>query len=341
MTRPGHLSFSRVTLLLVLLGMLALPLSSRAEEGIVAAADEPAPWRGTTLSYRNVASAISINKDAELTYNPYYAMSMAFAPRWWFGKFLGLGADVDMTRELTNADYTTKDGEFWLGDVRGSILARAPKIPVAGIVFGGGFTAIAPTSKMSQARTLIVGLRPQLTVSRTFPLLSGLTLSYVVQGTRNLNRYTTSERELPLIPGCLGSAGECDRFYNTGARNAKWRLTNAAAISMDFFDWLGISADVAVVVDYLYKQEAVDDRVSFEPQEPTDQRYYMSYGVELYGQPMPSLSLALGLSTSNPQLAPDSTPEKPFINRYTEVYFDMRFHIDGFISQIVSTGGGK
>jgi hypothetical protein len=302
-------------------------------------AQEPVPWRGSLMLYRNTASAISLDKSAEPTYNPYFAMTLQLSPRWWFGKYVGLFADADVTRELTDADDTTRAGEWWFGDVRAGVAGRAPTVPVLGLDVAGKLSLIAPTSKISHARTMILGIRPELSLSRTFPLLSGLTVAYAVQGTRYLHEYTTSQREVPLIPGCASGLGGCDRFVNLGLRNPEWRLANAVALSMDFFPWLGLSADFAVVVDWLYAQKEVADRVSFEPQEGTDQRFVMAYSVEVYGKPMPSLGLALGMSTVNPQLKPDSTLQDPFVNRYTTLYFDVRFHIDGFIAQLRNPGG--
>jgi len=315
--------------------LLAVPSGARAQTETPA----PSPIRGTQLFFRNIGTAISMDKNAELTYNPYYAMELGFAARWWFWKHLYLLADVDVSREITNADDTTRQGEYWWGDVRGGFGGSAPPIPWVGIVVSGRVSAYLPTSKLSKARTLLVSLRPELSISRRFDLLHGITLSYGLQVTRNFHEYTTSQRELPLVPGCEGS--DCARFLNFGYRNSAWRLTNLAALSVDFFDWLGISADAAVVVDYLYPSRAGDERVSYEPQKPTDERYLMVYGLELYGQPMDSLSLAVGAVTANPQLAPDSSLEKPFFNRYTQLYFDVRFNIDGFVAQLTSTGEEK
>jgi len=332
--------FGMRKLALVLVLVLAQTGHAFADDIGVTAEQSSSPIRGSTLTYRNVGSTISLYKDSELTYNPYYAMELGFSPRWWFTKHLYVRADVEFSRELTNADDSTQSGEVWWSDALGRIGAsRILTIPVAGISFSPAVTVIAPTSKISQARTRILGVRPELTVSRTFDLLSGITLSYAVQGTRYFNKYTTSERDLPLIPGCSSSLGGCDEYLNTGARNAKWRLTNLAALSVDFFDWLGVSASAGVVVDYLYPREQDDERVSFVPQEPAEERYVMLYDVELYGRPMPSLGLAVGASTLNPQLAPDSSKEEVFFNRYTTVYFDLTFHIDGFVSQLTSEGG--
>ena len=310
-----------------------LLLSAVAREA-VAGEKEGKPWRGTLLTYRNMASAISLEKDAELTYNPYYAMYLGFGPRWWFSKIFYVAADVGVTRELTEADDTTYAGEFLLDDV--FVKAGASNllsIPFVGLDFSGSFSAIAPASKLSQARTLIVGLRAQLGISRTFPLLEGLTAAYGVQGTRYLHRYTTAEREAPLIPGCNSPTGQCEAYLNTGDLNAAWRLTNMFSLSMDFTDWIGLSGAFAVITDYLY--DSVDDeRISYVPAEPTGERYAMVYEAELYARPLPSLGLGLGVSTVNPQLRPDSTREAPFVNRYTTLYLDLRFDIDGFLSQM-------
>jgi len=295
---------------------------------------EGKPWRGTLLTYRNVASAISLEKDAELTYNPYYAMYLGFGPRWWFSKVFYVAGDVGVTRELTEADDTTYSGEFLLDDVfLKAGAANFLTIPVVGLDFSGSFSAIAPTSKLSDARTLIVGLRADLFVSRTFPLLKGLTVAYGLQGTRYLHEYTTAERDSPLIPGCNSPTGQCEAHLNTGDLNAAWRLMNLFSLSVDFTDWIGMSGAFAVITDYLY--DSVDDeRVSYVPTQPTGSRYAMLYEAELYAKPLPSLGVGLGVSTVNPQLSPDSSREDPFINRYTALYLDLRFDFDGFLSQI-------
>jgi hypothetical protein len=314
----------------VLTALFLLVMSAPA----LAVESKPAPWRGSTFSYRNAASAISLDKGAELSYNPYYVMSFEFAPRWWFGKYAYVSADADLSRELTDADDTTREGEWWWGDVRVGAGGTAPRIPVVGLIFSAKVDVIAPTSKVAQARTMILGVRPQVSVARTFKVLSGISLAYAFQATRFFNEYTTSQRKVPLIPGCTGGAS-CARFSNLGLRNTEWRLTNAASVGIDFTSWLGLSADFALIVDTLYDM-AEDDRVSFEPQGGTNKRYLMAYSAEVWGKPMPSLGLALGFSTVNPQLKPDSSYEDPFINRYTTVYLDLRFHIDGFISQLRS-----
>lgn len=293
------------------------------------------PWRGSSIVYRNEATAISVDKGADPTYNPYYAMTLGISPRWWFGDHITTFASIDVTRELTHEDGTTYSGEYVWGDlIFGVAGSQLVTIPGAGITITPTLSLTAPTSKYSQARTMYLSVRPELAFGKTFDVLSGISIGYGIQGTKFFNEFTTGELENPVIPSCTGL--DCARYMNNGLRNTSWRMVNYAAVSVDFTDWLGISSSVAWIMDWLYKMEEADDSVTFEPQDSTDNRYMMSYGLELYSKPMKSLGIALGASTTNPQLAPDSTMRTPFFNRYTTIYFDLKFDLDGFISQLSS-----
>jgi len=307
---------------------------------VTAEPDEASPLRGTKLVYRNVATAISLDRGAELTYNPYYAMSLQASPRWWFGRALWVGADAGLSGEITNSDSTTREGEVLWDDVlvRGGA-SRYLRIPLVGIELSNGLDLIAPTSKLSRARSVYLGLRSSLGVSRTFPLLAGLTLFYNLQGTKFFNEYTTSSRKSPLIPGCSG--GACDPYLNSGLRNPEWRMVNLGGISMEFIGWLGASVSAGLVTDFLYRRGDAHPEVSYQPQEGQEQRYTMVYELELHARPLPSLGVGVGASTVNPLLKPGSTYEDPFINRYTTIYADLTFHVDGLVSRILNSRGRK
>jgi len=324
----------------VLLILLIGSGPARGLDTVTTESGDTSPWRGTRLVYRNVATAISFDRGAELTYNPYYAMALQVSPRWWFGSIFWVGADAGLSGEITDSDTTTREGEVLWDDVlvRGGA-SRFARIPWVGVEFSGGMDLLAPASKLSQARSLYLGLRSSLGVSRTFPLLSGLTLFYSLQGTKFFNKYTTSSRRSPLIPGCSG--GACDPYLNSGLRNPEWRMANLGGISMEFTAWLGASASAGLVMDFLYPQVDSTSEVSYQPQEGQDRRYVMVYELEVHARPIPSLGIGVGASTVNPLLKPSSTYEDPFINRYTTVYVDLTFHVDGLVSQILNSKGRK
>jgi hypothetical protein len=298
------------------------------------------PWRGSYLGYRNAVSAITFDRGAELTYNPYYAMGLVIAPRWWLADVLVLSADLALMREITDADDTTERGETLVGDLTVGIAAPDfYTVPAIELELSAGLDVIAPTSKGSQARTLYVGLNPSIGLKRRFDLLAGLAFTYGLGATKYFHAATTAQREAPLIPDCAES-GSCELYVGTGTRNTSWRIGNSFGASLAFVDWLSLSAGVAVLTDVLYPLDEHDE-VSYEPQEPTDLRHTMAYTVEILGWPMPSLGVALGAETVNPQQRPDSSSEQPFFNRYTVLYLDLRLDFAGLETQIASGGKGE
>jgi hypothetical protein len=290
-----------------------------------AKAGEP-PWRGSELSYRNAASAISFQKDADPDYNPYYAMAVGIAPRWWFNSIFSVSSSLDIGREITTSDWTTKQGEFILDDIPLTVHATDFwNIPKLGIALSSSLGVITPASKESQSRTLILGLKPKLTLSRAFDLLKGAELSYSIAATKYLHRYTTGELQGSPIEGCISGVIDCNSLINTGDRNSSWRLTQALGASLDFFDWLGLSLGFVVIDDYLYPASQ-SDRISYEAIEPTSRRVNLDYEMELYTT-IKAFTVALGASTVNPKQAPDTTDYEPVLNRYTEIYLDIRLNL--------------
>jgi len=304
-----------------------------------AAETDKAPWRSSAVTYRNMATAFTLDRSADLTYNPTYAMMFEVTPYWWFGDVLYVTAMFNAMREFTNSDITTERGEWELADTTLTVGGQGiVTIPWVGIDVSAALVTGFPTSKLSRARTQYLSTMLQLTLSRSFDLLSGFSVSLTGLGVRYYNEYTTSEYETPLIPGCIPSQGPCDAFLNSGLRNPAWRVGGQLALSQDFTDFLGVSASAALVTDYLYEQESDDLRVSLEPQEGTDQRYYMVFGAEVVATLMPSLALAVGAATESPQQKLNSEYERPFFNRYSVLYGDIRIKIDGLIDQITSGG---
>ncbi len=298
------------------------------------APDASAPWRGSMLTYRNIASLVSLDEGAELTFNPYYAMSLTVQPRYWLSSNVFVHARIDATRELTDADDTTFEDETLLGDLSLGVGAwRFVTIPGVDVAVSGGLEVTLPTSKISQARTLTVGVTPSLALVKQFDVLSGLVLSYGGRVSKLFHEYTTAEREAPLISGCVG--GACGTFLNVGVRNAEWRMTHSASVSLAATDWLLFDVSAASITDWLYSA-AQDDRVSLVPQEPVDTRHLLFWGVEAGVRPIQPLTFALGLSTIHPELAPDSSRYAAFVNRFTNVYLDVRLDLGGIVAALSS-----
>ena len=305
---------------------LAFPLSAMAQE-----AEEPVPWSGSTLSVRNASTAISADPSADLTYNPYWELSLTLAPRWQFNDIFSISASQSFSRELTESDWTTREGEIVLSDF-GLRFAASRYVTIPGVEIGvsSDVAFTFPASKISQARTLNMGVGPGLQLSRSFDVLDGLNLSYGLRGTYYWHQFTTGEYESPTIISCTD---DCDAYLSTGVRNPEWRIANSFGVSLGFLNFMNFAVSYAIVVDPL--QDSVDTlSASFTPLEPTDTRYRNSFDVSVSATPWDLVSFTLGANTTNAQLQADSSGYyQPLFNRFTVIYLDVAFDFGAPFSQ--------
>lgn len=302
-------------------------------------AEADSPFRGTVVSYSNLVSMRTLQADEELTYNPYYAMSLSMRPHYWFTDSLFVHARLALTHELTDADTTTRKGETRLTDLTLRVGASEfYTIPVVGISLSADLDIITPTSEISQARTLQVGIAPGVGVRRTWDVLGGISVGYGFRLTSLVHSHQTAQRELPLIESCEDTLGGCAQHLDTGTRNARLRLTHSFDLSLGFTKWFALVTSVALATDYLH-DVSTDDSVSFVPTEPTSERFWVSTDLGVRFKPMPSLRVGFGARSTHPQLAPDSTRYLPFFNRYTVFYLDLGLDIDGLVTQIAGRKG--
>jgi hypothetical protein len=299
------------------------------------ASGEKVPWRGSQVVLRNALSAISLSRSAEQTYNPYYAMTWGFRPWWWFVDWLYVRADLEVVHELTEADETTYANEALLEDLHLAVGGSGLwTIPYVGVHLSADLVLTLPTSKASQARTLVLGLGPGFRLSRSFPLLKGLIVGYNLRVTPYFHRYTTSERETPLIPGCSGGLGGCDPYLNTGVRNPMVRFVQTVDVSQRFFSWLGASLALGHAIDWLHGVSDAPVDVSHEPVEDQNRRFLTFFELAVSYSPIDLLEIALGYSALHPQLAPDSTYYVPFFNRYSVFFLDLKLQAEGVVSRL-------
>ncbi len=145
------------------------------------AKEEKLAWRGTSLGWDNSATTetVGIGRD-ELTRNPTYEMSFILGPRYYLweaedpSQSISLRARLDLIREFTNSDSTTRRGEWTLsdlsifpqysrnlykeGDVRTDLSLRVP-------------TLAFPTSKNSANNGRIMQVGAMVAVGQQVPLM--------------------------------------------------------------------------------------------------------------------------------------------------------------------------
>lgn len=297
---------------------------------LVPAAAQGSLFAGSLLSFRNSTSAISLDKSAEPMWNPQYSLSLTMAPNVNISPKFFVRGNLTVSRELTNADWTSYDQETTLSDTTFTLGYRAFRFPV-GIMWNFDGQVGLPTSKASQARTLnaTTALGSQLIFFKGnfFAVAS-------FRASKFWNSYTTGETETPRITNCRELSTGCDPYLNTGVRNAEFRIVTVASTGYTVVPWLTLNLTGGVISDLLYKNTTQDARggIAVAPKgDAPNYREFMYYSVSADFRVHPSVTLSLGTDTFNSQLAPDSTYQKPFFNRFTTVFFDVTFFPDRLV----------
>ena len=339
--------FVRLTTLLCAFVLLTVAPRALAADGgetqaaaETQAATEKSLFRGSSLSYRHTATTRTFDKSYENTWNPYYAQTVVVSPVLWLNDGFNVSANALFTREFTQADSTTEENETLMGDL--SVSASAPRvihIEAASMSMGVGLAVISPTSKSSQARSMMAAIAPRASLSWSAKVLSGLRVSLSSRMTRYFHEFTTSGRESPLVGSCSATTAGCGAFLNTGLRNTQWRLTHGATVSLGLTEWLSVAVSQSLSTDWLYALES-SLLPSLSPQENQDQRYGAAFDVSFGVEAIRGLDLRLGMSTAGPQLAPDSSYYNPFYNRYSAIYLDLVCDLDevvGIVTEELAT----
>lgn len=298
-----------------------------AADGSIQRGNANSPWRGSALSYEHVVSTISLDKGAELTYNPYYAHSLAIAPRYYLRDDLYVAALWTVEQELTDSDWTTRKHEPIWSDLMLDLGWSGFAEPTTGIRLSGSLRLALPLSKLSQAQTQILSVAPTVRLSRTFPILNGLTVGWNTRYTQRFHEETSGRSEESGIVGCTR---ECDALRNLGLINAWGDISTGPSVFLMVTDRLSFSGDMRWGKSWIYDSAETIDPITGEViqgRSDLSGRYstlfLLSAGYEL----MDELTLSGGVVTASPQLKPDSTRRSPFFNRFTQVFVDLQVNL--------------
>jgi hypothetical protein len=293
------------------------------------------PWRGSAVTLANTFNARQLDKGADLSWNPYDAVSVNISPRYWLGDHLFLRGNLTLTHELTKADDETFSDEVRFLDTTVGAGYLLPSVPVIDLTPAVTFDVRLPTSKLSRFQGLNAGLHGGLSLTENFKLLSGLSLTYFFGARKFFHDYTTSGLNEPSIGG--GSAGTvqptlaggANDFMNTGVRNASWQFIHSGSVWLGITPWLNASVSVATVQSKLYDLQATDADAGSQALVNTDDRFAINYTVSLGIQPWDVVGFNFSSDTFNPQLNPTvgDTYYAPFFNRFTNIVASVRFNV--------------
>jgi hypothetical protein len=303
------------------------------------------PFRNTVLIYENIFSVAQLDRGYQQTYNPYYAMSLSLQPRWYFTDELSIRLRFDIEGELTDADDTSNYHETRVSDLYLDLVYNPIyTIPRLDLGIGLGLRALFPTSLESQAESRYVGLSPDLRLARVFDVLDGLTISYQFRYTKYLNRYTTMQRDTNPYE-CTGDDPGCMANWQLGDPARSHGFSNWIQLDLEFLSeqWRPMTFSVSVIFLNYLTYEVPEAEVELmggqtvsvdHIEDPVNHVAFIWYTFELGLDITDYLSVAIGASTYNPQLAADSTYREPFFNRYTRIYVDLSLDVERVVAAI-------
>lgn len=323
---------------------VATPPSQVAAGGVsraVTTRPKKNPWKGSFVGYEHVFSAVSLDKASGQTWNPYYAHSFTLQPVWRFHDYVGLRLRLDVEQELTNSDETVKRYEWMWSDLNVEVNAgKGYTEKVTGININGGLRLGLPVSKISRARTMVLALSPSLTISRKFPVLSGLTIAYSGRFTYQFHQSTTAQYDGTSLSCGDPDSAECERFTNTGIRNAQTVLVHGPSISLDILDNLSFTVSYQLRRSGLYDLDDYDVYDSgsgillgtlSSGENDIEARYGQAFSAELAWEPIEMVGLALGFVSAYSDLRQNGSHQTPLFNQFTNIYLNLSLDIDSVV----------
>jgi len=298
--------------------------------------ESPSAWRGSQLRYGHVGTTVGLDKGAELTWNPYHAHTLTIAPRYYFTDAISTGLTFSLEQELTDSDWTTSKHEVLFSDLFADLTWRGWDEPFSGVRLSGSLRVTLPTSKVSQAQTMVAAVAPTLRVARYFDLLSGAGISWSTRWNQRFNRESTARTEAAGIVGC-GVDSSCEALRNTGLLNAWADLSTGPSLELLPTEDLVLTADFRWGYAFLYENAEVRDPFSGELlQGPSDfdGRATTYFGIGAIYTLAKEVNLSLGVGTPSPQIGADGRRRSPFFNRYTQLSFDVQLNLDAIIRSI-------
>ena len=318
--------------------------------------EKKVPWRGSSFTYENTFSAYSLSPSADLTYNPYYAQSFSFRPRYYPRDDLSLALRLDVEIELTTSDDTDRRHQAMLSDLLFDVGYKPAfmKIPVVDIKAAVDVRFSFPTSIESRGRSMAMGIGPGFSLRRELPLLKGKWLSsielmYGFRFSKYFYKYAVAQVNQADTCNNPGRE-ECLFFYSTNehgrARNRSWRFGNTLEVALKIFDKLSFTADAMFFNDLLYDfpEQTIDlggGATETIPGSRINHKASTWFVFDLTYDLFDWLSLSAGTSTFYAQLNPNSSYNVPFFNRYTNFYIDVTIPVDKFIDQVQTWAGKK
>lgn len=346
--------FPQVAALGVALVTGALLLSAPAQAQVLNPALEGSVkakkiYRGSLITYENVFALRDLDKGAETSYVPYYAQSISFSPQIWLRDDMFISGNLAVEVEMTTSQSTDTVREPMLSDLFLTYMwLSAYTIPVLKIGISPTVRLRLPTSKLSQAMTMMASIEPGVLLSRSFKLHSGkwfssIALMYGFRFGLRLHEY----QQMQVDVQCSAGGGAIDTVgginpvacATTGDPNSKYRFMNSFIVRANMHPKIFLTLSVVMINDLTYELSAydkthADGTVQHIPASGVNHSALISSSFVVTVPVLDWLYISAGLTSFHTQLKPDSTYEFPLFNRATNFFFDMTIPIDKVVDKV-------
>ena len=287
-------------------------------------------FAGSSVNLRHAVGTQGLDRGADLTWNPYAAAIISLSPNYALPAKMNLSANWDFEAEYTQRD--TEPSRFNYGDPT-LTLSRSPLLShkATGLAVDGSLTLRAGLSTSSRAKTRYGALSLGLGLSRKFVAQKGLKVRLGLSATAYGHGATHGTSSQSIYGACSGPialstmASNCaeELIVRSGSANAHSAISSNITASIKLPAKLSARARLGASWLGTYSADLSDPLISYSGPSGTATRYLLFSDFRVGAAPHKRVSLALGLQTAHPQLGSDGTYRTPFVNRYSNLYFDL------------------
>lgn len=333
------------------------------------AAEEKKPeklaWRGTQFVFDQSATTQSIGLgDDYISDNPTYEMNFSFRPRYYVydadDHSVNFNAVLELTQELTNSDYTTRENELLFGN----IMLNASYGYIAyknndGVVtqLSVGPRVVFPTSKAAWRSGQRLQIGGGLGLTQAFPVAGAKSSwfpSAAVTGSayymKPLQKSTTGENEdFERERQDINAQSIASNQISAGAR-VNHQVTAMTAASLDVTPKFHLTGSYVWVMQWAYSfdetevQPAGVGGLTVTPDEyddATNFRVLPWFLVSADYDLLPEVGLSAGYYNVTNQLGPDGTRRNPLWSPEARVFFDITANLDQIYMRLSGSGDEK
>ncbi|HNS98330.1 MAG TPA: hypothetical protein PKL73_15365 [Polyangiaceae bacterium] len=321
------------------------------------AEQEKLPWRGTSLTLDQSFTTQTVNiGDNVQSDNPLYEMNLSFRPRYYFFEqgphSLQARLRLEAFRELTNADYTTRDQETQIGNTTLDVIYTAKLYNADGFLtsVGIGPRILFPTNKYTYRGGNRLRIGGGVKAAQGVPLAgenatwfpsasfeaSLYYMKYINASTTSTNDDFSRERQ-----DAGGRTVVSNQF--SGRAKVSHELTPLVGAALDITDKLHLSTSYVWILHWAYGFDDTEIDITTgktTPNRVDDPQTYRVTPWFLAGLDydiIPEVGVGIGYYNATDQIGPEGTRRNPLWSPDARLFFDITANLD----EIYTTASGN